>query len=212
MRSKRCTLSTRSITRCRSSTIRNDVRADGAHHVAPAALSISACISDLEAMKPVLDLLRYLQSNAVPFVADGISSIPSSVEPRSLAALANVRQVQVTPVQLDHQVWLAVVEAGRTLQPDLVRQAFGERTVRRLHPEDQSLLFPGCSAGAIPPLGHLFGLPVMIDESLADASAISFSACSPDVTLTMRTSDLREMVRPVAAEISTLADVGLPQS
>src|SRR5512138_851187 len=101
-------------------------------------------------MHPFSTLLRYLQSNAVPFVVDGIPSIPNSIEPRSLAALADVRRVRVTPIQMDHQVWLAIVEESRQLDPQLVRRAFSGCTVTRVHDEDLSLLFPGCSATAIP--------------------------------------------------------------
>jgi prolyl-tRNA editing enzyme YbaK/EbsC (Cys-tRNA(Pro) deacylase) len=152
---------------------------------------------------PFSVLLRYLQTNTVPFVVDGIPSIPESVEPRSLSVLADVRQVRVTPIQLDHQVWLAIADEERQIRPDLVRRAFGGRTVSGVHDEDLSLLFPKCAAAAIPPLGHLFGIPVMFDEALSDASAISFAVFSPDVRITMRASDLRGLAKPVVAEITS---------
>ncbi|MCU0454067.1 MAG: YbaK/EbsC family protein [Bacteroidetes bacterium] len=158
-------------------------------------------------MNPFSNLLRYLQSNAVPFVVDGIPSIPEHVEPRTLSALADVRRARVTPIQVDRQVWLAIVEESRQLRPDLVRRAFGGRTVTNVHDEDLSLLFPQCAATAVPPLGNLFGLPVMIDEALSDAPAVSFAAFSPEVSIAMRTSDLRELSKPVVAEISAPSSV-----
>lgn len=161
-------------------------------------------------MTPFSNLLRYLQSNAVPFVVDGIPSIPDRFEPRALSALADVRRVSVTPMQLDRQVWLAIVDEARHLRPDLVRRAFGGRSITSVHREDQSLLFPGCDESAIPPLGNLFGVPVMFDEALADAPALSFSAFSPDVRITMRTIDLREMVKPVVAEIAAPSRIAAP--
>jgi prolyl-tRNA editing enzyme YbaK/EbsC (Cys-tRNA(Pro) deacylase) len=158
-------------------------------------------------MNPFSNLLHYLRSNAVPFVVDGIPSIPEHVEPSALSALADVRRVQVTPIQLDHQVWLAIVDDARQLRPELVRRAFGGRTVTSVHDEDLSLLFPGCAASAVPPLGNLFGVPVMFDESLLDAPAVSFATFSPEVTLTMRTSDLRSLSKPVVAEIASSSRV-----
>lgn len=161
-------------------------------------------------MNPFSVLLRYLQTNAVPFVVDGIPSIPEHVEPRALSVLADVRQVRVTPVQLDHQVWLAIVDEGRQVRPDLVRRSFGGRTVSGVHDEDLSLLFPECDATAIPPLGHLFGIPVMFDEVLSDAPAVSFAAFKPDVRITMRTVDLRGLAKPVVAEIAAPLHITAP--
>lgn len=161
-------------------------------------------------MNPFSVLLHYLQSNAVPFVVDGIPSIPERVEPRTLSALADVRPVRVTPIQLDHQVWLAIAEEGCEVRPDLVRRSFGGRTVSGVHDEDRSLLFPECAPTAIPPLGHLFGIPVMFDEALSDAPAISFAAFSPDVRIAMRTVDLRSLAKPVVAEIAAPMRIAAP--
>lgn len=161
-------------------------------------------------MNPFSVLLRYLQSNAVPFVVDGIPSIPAHVEPRTLAVLADVRQVRVTPIQLDRQVWLAIADEGHQVRPDLVRRAFGGRTVSSVHDEDLSLLFPECASTAIPPLGHLFGIPVMFDEALSGAPAISFAAFSPEVRITMRTTDLRGLAKPVVAEIAAPSRITAP--
>jgi prolyl-tRNA editing enzyme YbaK/EbsC (Cys-tRNA(Pro) deacylase) len=152
---------------------------------------------------PFSVLLRYLQTNGVPFVVDGIPSIPENVAPRTLSELADLRQVRVTPLQLDHQVWLAISDEERQIRPDLVRRAFGGRIVSGVHDEDLSLLFPRCAAAAIPPLGHLFGIPVMFDEALLEAPAISFAAFSPDVRIAMRTGDLRSLTKPVVAEITS---------
>jgi prolyl-tRNA editing enzyme YbaK/EbsC (Cys-tRNA(Pro) deacylase) len=161
-------------------------------------------------MNPFSDLLRYLQSNSVPFVVDGIPSIPKHVEPRALSALADVRRVRVTPIKLDQQVWLAIVDDARLLRPELIRRAFAGRSVTSIHDEDLSLLFPACASTAIPPLGHLFGVPVMCDEALMNAPALSFAAFVPEVCIAMRTSDLRDLARPVVAEIADPAPVSAP--
>ena len=161
-------------------------------------------------MNPLSNLLRYLQSNAVPFVVDGIPSIPSSMEPRELSALADVRRVRVVPVQLDRQVWLAIVDETRQLRPDLVRRAFGGRSVTGVHDEDLSLLFPDCAPAAIPPLGNLFGVPVMFDEALSDAPALSFAAFAPEVCVVMRTPDLKDLARPVVADVASSVRVSAP--
>lgn len=151
---------------------------------------------------PFSNLLQYLQTNAVPFVVDGIPSIPEHVEPQALSALADVRRAKVIPVQIDGQVWLAIVEESCELRPELVRRVFGGRMFTSVHDEDLSLLFPECQATAVPPLGNLFGVPVIFDEALSRAPAVSFAAFASEVSVTMRTSDLRALAKPVVAEIA----------
>ena len=163
-------------------------------------------------MNPFSNLLRYLQSNSVPFVVDGIPSIPAGVEPRGLSVLADARRVTVSPVQLDDRVWLAVMDDSRRLHPDLVRRSFGGRVVARVHDEDLPMLFPGCDLKAIPPLGNLFGVPIMIDESIADSPALSFAAYDPEVCVTLRTSDFRTLAKPVVAEIAVPLRASIPHS
>lgn len=153
-------------------------------------------------MNPFSNLIRYLQSNAVPFVVDGIPSIPPGVEPRGLSDLADVCSVSVVPVQVDDQVWLAVIDESHRVHPDLVRRSFGGRRLSEVHPEDLPILFPSCDAGAIPPLGNLFGVPIMIDDRVAGSPALSFAAFLPHVKVALRMADFRALARPVVAEIA----------
>ena len=164
------------------------------------------------AMNPFSNLIRYLRSNAVPFVVDGIPSIPVGAEPRGLSELADVRSVAVVPVQVDDQVWLAVVDESHQIQADLVRRSFGGRCLMKVHSEHLPMLFPLCDAKAIPPLGNLFGVPIMLDEHLADASAVSFAAYEPHVKMTLRMSDFRTLVKPVVADIAVPVGAALSRA
>lgn len=156
-------------------------------------------------MNPFSNLIRYLQSNAVPFVVDGIPSIPPGVEPRGLSELADVSSVSVVPVQMDDQVWLAVIDDSHRIHPDLVRRSFGGRHISEVHEEDLPILFPSCDAGAIPPLGNLFGVPIMIDDRLAGSPALSFAAFNTNAKVALRMADFRVLAKPVVAEISVRA-------
>jgi Ala-tRNA(Pro) deacylase len=60
-------------------------------------------------------------------------------------------------------------------------------------------LFPDCQLGAEPPFGHLYGLPVYLDESLAGEEYITFNAGSHDEAIRMRLADFERMERPTHA-------------
>lgn len=39
-------------------------------------------------------------------------------------------------------------------------------------------MFPGCQVGAMPPFGNLYGMTVIVDESLSGNKEIASKACS----------------------------------
>lgn len=68
---------------------------------------------------------------------------------------------------------LAVLPASHHVSLELVRATLG-RPAALADEDEASALFPDCDQGAIPPLGQLYDLDVMVDESLADLETVSF--------------------------------------
>ena len=69
-----------------------------------------------------------------------------------------------------------------------LRQILGVRKLRFVTPDELQAL-TGCGPGAVPPFGHLFGLPVLVDEALTRCAEIAFNAGSNTVSMTMRCED-----------------------
>ena len=68
----------------------------------------------------------------------------------------------------------------------------------RLATEDEfAKLFPDCELGAMPPFGHLYGLPVYVDESLAEDPEIVFNAGTHREAIRMRFEDFKRLAQPV---------------
>jgi Ala-tRNA(Pro) deacylase len=61
--------------------------------------------------------------------------------------------------------------------------------VRLLRESEFQGLFPDCEAGAEPPFGGLFGLPVVVDSTLAESDRIVFRAGSHEEAIEMRYED-----------------------
>jgi len=66
-------------------------------------------------------------------------------------------------------------------------------------------LFPDCQPGAVPPFGELYGLPVYLDEALADDPEIVFSAGTLSDGIRMGNADFVHLVKP---RICGFAEVG----
>ncbi len=63
-------------------------------------------------------------------------------------------------------------------------------------------LFPDCQVGAEPPFGHLYGVPVYVDEGLAAEEYITFNAGSHDEAIRLRFRDYEGLEHPTRASFA----------
>ena len=60
-------------------------------------------------------------------------------------------------------------------------------------------MFPDCEVGAEPPIGCLFGLPTIMDESLFADERVTFQAGTHQDAVTMSLADYRKVAQPEVA-------------
>jgi Ala-tRNA(Pro) deacylase len=82
-----------------------------------------------------------------------------------------------------------------------LRSVLGTRTLRFATPEELFAL-TGCVPGAVPPFGNLFGLPVFLDEALAQREEIAFNAGGNAVSIVMRCDDFLQLSEARVCRIS----------
>ena len=58
---------------------------------------------------------------------------------------------------------------------------------------------PGCDAGAVPPIGRLFGMATLMDESLAHDDTVVFQAGSHEQAVQMTLAEYRRAAQPELA-------------
>jgi Ala-tRNA(Pro) deacylase len=63
--------------------------------------------------------------------------------------------------------------------------------------------FPDCEPGAMPPFGHLYDLPLYVDEVLTRTSKLVFQAGTHRHTLKMATSDYLRLAQPITAQLTS---------
>ena len=68
---------------------------------------------------------------------------------------------------------LAVVPASHHVSLERVQAVLG-RPVELASEQEASDLFPDCDLGAIPPIGQIYGVDVLLDESLARLDQVCF--------------------------------------
>jgi Ala-tRNA(Pro) deacylase len=112
--------------------------------------------------------------------ASRVRGTPIEAGAKALVLMAHDRPVHV------------VLPGHRRVDNARLRAILGTRTLRFATPEEL-LALTGCVPGAVPPFGNFFGLPVFVDEELAQREEIAFNAGSNSVSIVMRCADFLEL-------------------
>jgi Ala-tRNA(Pro) deacylase len=100
---------------------------------------------------------------------------------------------------------LAVLPATHHVNTEKLARESGASELRIATEEETEDLFPDCELGAMPPFGNLWGVPVIVDESLSDAGSIAFHAGSHRESLELAYSDIEKVA---GAAKGSFADKG----
>ena len=150
-------------------------------------------------MAKMSDLLHYLNSNKVDFQVMEHDPAFSAHDVAVATHVPEGEMAKAIVVRIDDHLWMAVLRSDQRINQQMIRRVFGARNVHLAHEEDLDVLFPDCQLGAMPPFGHLYGLPVMVEERLAEDDEIVFNACSHTRSVKMKFKDFRRLAKPVIA-------------
>lgn len=101
------------------------------------------------------------------------------------------------------QFFMAVLPAPFRVDLDLAEGVVGRHDLRLATEEEFTGLFPQCEAGAMPPFGNLYNLPVFVDQSLTRDEDIVFNAGTHTQTVRMKYADFVRLVQPKVAAFAT---------
>jgi Ala-tRNA(Pro) deacylase len=96
----------------------------------------------------------------------------------------------------------AVIPAPSMVNLDRLLELTGGRDIRVAQEDELRRLFPGCDAGAMPPLGPVYGHMVFVDVSLAAEPEIVFSAGTHIDAIAMRWADFSRTVKPIVGRFA----------
>lgn len=103
----------------------------------------------------------------------------------------------------DGEPILAVLPAHYSIDFDRLRDITGAAHVRLASEAELVTLYPGCEAGAMPPLGPLYNQRVFVDASLADDEDVVFNAGTHVDAVRMRYDALVPLIGGVVARFAT---------
>jgi Ala-tRNA(Pro) deacylase len=95
---------------------------------------------------------------------------------------------------------MVVLPASCRLDLGALARVLGKPSVRLVPENEVEQLFPECEAGAMPPFGQLYGLPVWVDACFPKAGEFAFQAGNHHEVVRVRYADYERLARPLVAE------------
>ncbi len=101
---------------------------------------------------------------------------------------------------VDSKPIMLVLPAPAHVDLEKVRRLLKATEARRAREFEFAQLFPDCEVGAMPPFGHLYQVPVILDRSLVAEASIVFQAGTHHTTVKIAMSDYERLVNPLVGD------------
>jgi Ala-tRNA(Pro) deacylase len=146
-------------------------------------------------------LTKTLTDNAIGFEIIHHRQDYSALEAAEDTHTAGSEFAKCVVVDTEEGPALAVLPAPRMVDFARFSEVVGGE-VRLANENRIAELFPDCQVGAEPPFGHLYDLPVYVDEELAGEEYITFNAGSHDEAVRILYRDYERLEHPTHARFA----------
>ena len=153
-------------------------------------------------MSVAAKLKEYLETNHIEY---SVLTHPQAYTAQDVAAAAHVPGRELAKsvvVKADGEFVLAVLPAPRKVDLEQLKSALGANEVQMAQESEFASLFPGCELGAMPPFGNLYGLKVIVEESLTEDEEIVFNASTHVDAIRMKYRDFERLAKPEIGRFS----------
>jgi Ala-tRNA(Pro) deacylase len=153
---------------------------------------------------PILTTLRqFLDHNKVVYQVATHRQAFTAQEVAQAQHTPGRELAKVVMLRSGAEFMMAVLPAPYRVDLDLVKAALGKPDLRLATEQEFAGLFPQCEAGAMPPFGNLYDLPVYVDHSLTRDDEIVFNAGTHTQTVKMKYADFERLVRPLVVSFAS---------
>lgn len=96
---------------------------------------------------------------------------------------------------------MVVVPGDKKIDMKAFKQSYGVKDLRMATPTEVEQITT-VEIGAVPPFGHLFSIPIYMDESMRRVERVSFNAGSHTKSISMTRTDYESLARPTVGVFS----------
>jgi Ala-tRNA(Pro) deacylase len=121
---------------------------------------------------------------------------------QDLAAAEHVsgwRVIKPVLVKADDRFYLCALPASQRVDLDGVKTALNAKVVELADERTLGRVFIDCELGAEPPIGPLFGVPTLMEQTLEGADRVTFQAGTHSDAVEMPLGEYKRLARPRVA-------------
>jgi Ala-tRNA(Pro) deacylase len=147
-------------------------------------------------------LEAYLRENQTPFQVQHHARVYTAQEIAASEHIPGKVLAKVVIVKADDKLVMLALPASYRVHESKLGTLLGAQDVRLAREDEFGSSFPDCEVGAMPPFGNLYGVPVMVDRSLAEDDTIVVQAGTHTDTLSLKYADFARLVKPTVADFA----------
>ena len=154
---------------------------------------------------PILGKLReFLDQNGVHYEVGSHRLAFTAQEVAAAQHVPGKELAKVVMLRSGTAFIMTVLPAPYRVDIERAKAALGKSDLSLATEQEFKNLFPQCEAGAEPPFGNLYNLPVYVDQTLTRDEDIVFNAGSHTQTIKMKYADFARLVQPKVAAFAAL--------
>jgi Ala-tRNA(Pro) deacylase len=140
-------------------------------------------------------IATYLRANAAPFTAEHHRAAFTAQEVAAREHVSGKLVAKAVMVRAGERLVMVVLPAPSRVPLAQLSATLGV-TARLASEAEFAPLFPDCEAGAVPPFGNLYGVPVYVHAALARQPEVVLQPGRHDETFRLRYADFARLVQP----------------
>lgn len=152
---------------------------------------------------PAKTLKKFLDEHGRKYVSIQHSLAFTAPEVAASAEISGKNFAKTVIVKLDGQLAMIVLPANRKIALSELREMMMSEKVELATEAEFQARFPDCELGAMPPFGHLYGIPVYVAKGLADEDEIVFNAGTHREVIKMPFAEYAELANPTVLDFAT---------
>lgn len=151
---------------------------------------------------PAKKLKEFLDSHHVKYITISHSRAFTAQEIAASAHISGKDLAKTVMVKVDGKMAMAVLPASYHVDINLLKGVAGAGKVELAAEAEFKDVFPDCDIGAMPPFGNLYGMDVLVAQSLAEDEEIAFNAGSHTELIKLSMNDYARLVKPKVLKFS----------
>jgi len=152
-----------------------------------------------------MNILSFLDEEGVRYRLSHHETAYTSQELAQLEHVSGKNVIKPVVVKADGQFVLCALPASYKVDLNELRSQLRADDVKLADEQSLEQIFDGCEVGAEPPIGRLWGLPTLMDESLTADDMVTFQAGTHCDSVTMSLAEYRRIAQPEIAHFGRQA-------